>query len=358
MLDAASATDANRTSSTDLANAPLRRILRARPSWDLLVAAVHDLEADEQTWAKGMLTAASAVFRRGARLGCYSLEKKQEGKTTTIALGVEIEDRRERISVIPFDHDHGVAIAVRPSVHRVTLLTASFERTVEIASHERRILQRIAYHLEAAHRMRLAPETVTGFVSAEGVITPPSFGRDGWAKLLVGEATIVPQALEDGGISYVILANDAELAAARGLSEQERRAVDLAVRGETTKAISYELGVSSPLVSTMLATAASKIGAVSIKELLRVAGFFLQQGGAASVSGGEPHSQLDPASRRSRSDLTSAEKDVLDLLRRGLTNEEIAVLRGRSVRTIANQVASILRKTGHASRRGLLVTTS
>lgn len=54
-------------------------------------------------------------------------------------------------------------------------------------------------------------------------------------------------------------------------------------------------------------------------------------------------------------DLTAAERDVLELLKRGLGNDAIAKLRGRSVRTIAIQVASLLRKTGKGSRRALAV---
>ena len=42
-------------------------------------------------------------------------------------------------------------------------------------------------------------------------------------------------------------------------------------------------------------------------------------------------------------------------LQHGLSNEQIAAIRSRSVRTIANQVASLLRKTKSGSRRDLLV---
>jgi DNA-binding NarL/FixJ family response regulator len=43
-------------------------------------------------------------------------------------------------------------------------------------------------------------------------------------------------------------------------------------------------------------------------------------------------------------DLTKAEKDVAALVLEGLSNQEIAKMRGTSVRTIANQVAAIFRK--------------
>src|ERR1041385_7904718 len=43
-------------------------------------------------------------------------------------------------------------------------------------------------------------------------------------------------------------------------------------------------------------------------------------------------------------DLTMAEKDVAARVLEGLSNRDIARMRGTSVRTIANQVASIFRK--------------
>jgi DNA-binding NarL/FixJ family response regulator len=53
-------------------------------------------------------------------------------------------------------------------------------------------------------------------------------------------------------------------------------------------------------------------------------------------------------------ELTEAERVVLDLLRRGLTNRAIAELRGTSTHTVAKQVRALLRKTGSPSRRALL----
>jgi DNA-binding NarL/FixJ family response regulator len=63
----------------------------------------------------------------------------------------------------------------------------------------------------------------------------------------------------------------------------------------------------------------------------------------------------DPRARFTEIALTDAERDVLDLLQNGLSNEQIASMRSRSVRTIANQVASLLRKTKSGSRRELVV---
>jgi DNA-binding CsgD family transcriptional regulator len=95
-------------------------------------------------------------------------------------------------------------------------------------------------------------------------------------------------------------------------------------------------------VSTALARAASKLGLATHLELLRL---------AATLS-------HDPRSRALPPTLTRAETEVLALLRDGLSNHEIARIRSRSVRTIANQVAALLHKTESPSRRALVAEAS
>ncbi len=51
--------------------------------------------------------------------------------------------------------------------------------------------------------------------------------------------------------------------------------------------------------------------------------------------------------------LTDAEREVLELVGRGPSNRAIAKARGTTERTIANQVASTLRKLKVPSRRAL-----
>lgn len=53
---------------------------------------------------------------------------------------------------------------------------------------------------------------------------------------------------------------------------------------------------------------------------------------------------------------TSAERAVLALLVGGASNAEIARARGSSPRTVANQVASLLRKSGKSSRLELIAS--
>jgi DNA-binding NarL/FixJ family response regulator len=52
--------------------------------------------------------------------------------------------------------------------------------------------------------------------------------------------------------------------------------------------------------------------------------------------------------------LSVAERDVLERIVRGDTNAAIAKARNTAIRTVANQVASLLKKTGAASRYELI----
>jgi DNA-binding NarL/FixJ family response regulator len=59
-------------------------------------------------------------------------------------------------------------------------------------------------------------------------------------------------------------------------------------------------------------------------------------------------------SARVSAPLTTAEREVLGLVLEGHSNAKIAALRGTSVRTVANQVASLLRALGARSRFELI----
>ena len=51
--------------------------------------------------------------------------------------------------------------------------------------------------------------------------------------------------------------------------------------------------------------------------------------------------------------LTDAERDVASAAARGLSNRDIATLRGSSTRTVANQLAAIMKKLEVSSRAEL-----
>ncbi len=65
---------------------------------------------------------------------------------------------------------------------------------------------------------------------------------------------------------------------------------------------------------------------------------------------GESYVVVSRPIERSAIQLTDAEREVAKLVAAGLTNEAIAKVRGTATRTIANQVAALLRKLGVPSR--------
>jgi DNA-binding NarL/FixJ family response regulator len=161
---------------------------------------------------------------------------------------------------------------------------------------------------------------------------------DLWPALLSGKVSLVPRGTS-AKRHYELIENAASSIDLRALSQPELDVLQQSARGLSTKLVAYALGVSPGSVSGRLAQVAAKLGVASRLELLRVASLF---------SG-------DPRAREPDAALSEAEKDVLALLERGLSNGEIARLRARSTRTIANQVASLLRKTNSATRRELVV---
>jgi len=122
------------------------------------------------------------------------------------------------------------------------------------------------------------------------------------------------------------------------LTHREKRILNQVLGGVSSKCIALEVGVSETQVSKSLAASAVKLGFHTRAELVR---FAASQGGALHVT-------LTHA-------LTSAEQGVLELIVSGLSNDQIAALRGRSRKTVENQVSALLRKTGLSSRRSLMV---
>jgi DNA-binding CsgD family transcriptional regulator len=122
------------------------------------------------------------------------------------------------------------------------------------------------------------------------------------------------------------------------LTVTEAAVARAAANESTGKAIAGTLGLARSTVSMTLGSAAAKLGLRSSTDLTRlVRALFTND------------ADLD------WSMLTPAERDVLALILEGRSNADIASARGRSIRTIANQVASILRKTKNPSRRALRV---
>lgn len=120
--------------------------------------------------------------------------------------------------------------------------------------------------------------------------------------------------------------------------ERERGIAELAGRGWPSKRIAFELGLHESAVCHALTKIARRLG---LPSSTLVATWVAERLGVAPSFATEK--------------LTLAERDVLSLVREGLSNGAIARRRGTSERTVANQIASLLRKTGADSRRGLAV---
>lgn len=234
---------------------------------------------------------------------------------------------------------------------------------------DRNVFMRIVGHLDSALRLRMQPEhAIAAVLAPDGSLrhlADPTLAKarrewfgarvatidagrvrakrvdiDPWWALFDGRYSIVPIEDRDGKRHYLLVTNQPSHERHARFSSREADIVRLCARGLTNKAIAYNLGISPAHVSDEIRTAALKVGLRSRHDLVRVAA------GLFGVSAKSVH----------LADLSVAEREILDLLRRGLSNEEIARRRGRSPNTIKNQIASMLRKTGSASRRGLAVT--
>ena len=259
-------------------------------------------------------------------------------------------------------------VVMQPMPGRTLLLWAAHDAPLALDRRERTALAQLALHIEVGHRARMRPETVRAELADDGTVLwreegAPHVnvleahgarivrarsedarttyeGLDLWTALVAGKVSLAPRRVE-GHRRYVVIENTPLTGTLRQLTDDEHAVVGLSARGLSTKLVAYALGVSSSLVSLRLALAAAKLGVSTRAELVRIAALLAAEQG--------------PPRARDNVVLTEAERDVLALLQRGLTNRQIAAERSRSVRTVANQVASLLKKTGSHSRRALVV---
>lgn len=261
-----------------------------------------------------------------------------------------------------------------PAPGFVVTLWAFSDRSVDPEAPGLRVLHRLVAHLDTAARLRAQPElAVAAVASPEGTLVDiedsrakPAGARarlsahvaaverarlhdrrrdldaiEDWKALVAGRYSVVPREDVDGKRYYLLVVNAPYAERHARLAQREIDVVRLAARGFTNKAAAYALGLSASATSGALASAAAKVGLASRFDLVAVARAIF--GGA----GGESGMGLD------ESRLTFAEREVFLLLRRGMSNADIARMRRRSVHTVANQVSAILAKSGAPSRRTL-----
>ena len=88
----------------------------------------------------------------------------------------------------------------------------------------------------------------------------PERALEVWHGLIRGQCSLVDWFDSDGRRFMVVIPNEPGSKDARALTDRERQVVECAARGDASKAISYELGVSRQRVSMLLTSAMRKLG--------------------------------------------------------------------------------------------------
>lgn len=245
-------------------------------------------------------------------------------------------------------------------------------RRSDISRRARDALLRMRIHIEAGLRLRLngasqvvAILTPTGRIehltakadgrhsceqlmdharaieTARTQLTPAEQERalGAWRALVAGRWSMIERVDTDGKRFYFAFENPPYAVQHRELSQVECSVIDMFARGHAGKYVAYALGIAESSVSRHLRSATARLGFREISDLLRFAGTV---------------QRLESPVEKVMPLLTQSERSVLELLRQGLSNRAIGELRGTSERTVANQIATLLRKTGARSRKGLM----
>lgn len=174
--------------------------------------------------------------------------------------------------------------------------------------------------------------------------------RHVWCELLSSRATVLGEFTSAGRVYVVVRMHDTS--GDRALTEREIEVVVHHANGVSSKCVGLVLGIAPPTVSAHLGRALAKLGLATLGDLVRVHERLTRPAKDLRVVTLATErawivSQLAPDDPK---ELTSTEREVARLVAAGFTNAEIAAVRRRSERTVANQVASILRKLRVPSR--------
>lgn len=188
-----------------------------------------------------------------------------------------------------------------------------------------------------------------------------------WEMLVSGEVQIV-QAFCSPSRCFAILRKRPSSGAARSVvSSRDLRIFTRVLLGEPQKVIGFELKLSPSSITSAASACARAMGVESrarrVPMLLLLAAAAAEDGNIAAtarvgpfvyrgveyqvVSTVRPDPGIWP-------ELTPSERDIIMLLAERRTNAEIAAERSTSIRTVANQLATIMRKLGSNSRTHVL----
>lgn len=175
-----------------------------------------------------------------------------------------------------------------------------------------------------------------------------------WRGLVDGRWSLVDHFDTDGKRYIVAAENSPHVRDPRALRRREGAALELARGGAAPKDIAYALGISPSNARSLLASALKKLGIANRGELYR---WRPEAGQVTPLQAGTSVLAIPEATMADVPALTAAEREVVSMIRAGAGNSEIARSRGTSTRTVANQVASVLRKLGVYSRADIVAVS-
>lgn len=179
-----------------------------------------------------------------------------------------------------------------------------------------------------------------------------------WQALAAGRWSLIDRFDTDGRRYVVAFRNDVHVRDPRALTQAERHVAERAVRGDALKQIASALGLSLSTVATQLASVCRKLGVTSRLKLFdhplltaHLPG--LRASSVETMDGALLVCSLSAPQKATWAMLTDAERNIARAVLDGMATATIASLRGRSAKTVANQIASIYRKLGVRSRAEL-----
>lgn len=252
--------------------------------------------------------------------------------------------------VAPFGPDR-VALFTEPEPGMALAVIAPVAHTGRLTPPTTEALTRLGLHVECAARLHLRAAAPVVSVGLDGAGSPDKgvrlaaqaltrvravARRDDagallrWPLLIDGRLALVP-----GPDGYDLVPNEPRWwQSISALTPREQAILILTARGLSNKLVGHLLGSTAASVSKGLGSTSAKLGLTDSRTLVRLAREF----------------RADGRSLASVGDLTPAEWSVADLYSRGMTHAEIARLRGSEEQTVANQLATIVRKIGGGNR--------
>ena len=174
-----------------------------------------------------------------------------------------------------------------------------------------------------------------------------------WRALVAGRWGVVDWVDSDGRRFLVAHDNGIDGRGPRALTGRERDVAEFVVHGRTNSEIAYALGLSVGTVNRLVRGTLRKLGRARRGDLASVFGAAHMNVASLDEAGSVVAVSAAGRSAELWEKLSGAERDVVVGLLDGESNRNIARRRGRSVRTVANQLAVVYARLGVRGRTEL-----